>query len=694
MRERIYYQAVAIIIISTCVLILAPLSNAQDLKSIISDALNKGDTANAIILLNNDIEVDKTYHLNYFYLGKINFERSQYEDAVVQFEIALSKKKKHYESLYYLALSQLRLGNLEIAEEKMNTGMKKDKKNKHRFEDGLGQVMLAQEKYRDADRLFRQAIINNPNNANYHIHLGDANFYQGIPSLAISEYEKALEVDTASLEVYFHWAEACLEMKDFTCAIDKLKVVLTKDSTYAPAWNRAAGIYYKAARSSRSRDERKNRFMETIGAYKKYLVLKYVPVDTVHLKGFLELAKVDYNKAYSDLLMSSSVSVDSTNIKIFYDLAMVDYSKALERYNEISQVQADSSNVRVFFELAMSYVNINGFEDAADYFNKVLSIPMEPKDIYFNLGKSYWGIRDYAKSGELLLKHIDWVSQQDENYHSNIREYELYQLLGDSYYYRNPKDFSTAINYYKKSLEIRPEQRRIVQNIAVGYHSLKSYAQALEYYDKRIEFGIDEKSASLIKNAGYCALNIANNSGDDDDEEDFDEEEEMVEETVVDDRNYFEVAISYFIKYLEYKADDAKILTAIANTYLYQLTDIANGVKYFEQVAALEPDNCDAKKSLGYAFFGFANKNYTKALGYLRDANSCFTKDGECTDGALILWIAQCYHLRAAEKVAAEKDANEDFKAAFNWYGKVLKCEPNHTEAKKGQNDVRFEFVD
>ena len=109
-------------------------------------------------------------------------------------------------------------------------------------------------------------------------------------------------------------------------------------------------------------------------------------------------------------------------------------------------------------------------------------------------------------------------------------------------------------------------------------------------------------------------------------------------------------------------------------------------VKYFEQILSVEPNNCDALKSLGYAYFGgVCTKNYTKALRYLLDAEKCISADkGACGEVDLLLWIAQCYHLRAADKLAAKQDANDDFKNSYNWYGRVLKCEPNHAEAKKG----------
>lgn len=633
MRKGVKYQSVALVVGLLFSFILVSLTHAEEVKDAITDALTKGDTTLAINLLNSEIDLDPSYHYNYYVLGDIYYERGQFEKAEEQFRKALDEKSKHYDSMYKLGLTLIELEKYDEALELMDTGRKKDKDNKARFEDGYGVVMLKKKNYTEADRSFRSALADEDLPL-YHIHLGDANFYQGIPSLAIIEYEKALALDTASLEVYYHWAEACLEMKDFTCAIEKLKVVLGKDSTFAPAWNRAAGIYYKAARSTRTRAERKTRFMEAIGAYKKYI--------------------------------------------------------------ELSHIEPDSATVRPYFEIAMAYSEIYGFEDAVDYFEKVLSIPMEPRDIYFYYGKALWGTKQYEKSGEMLLKHIDWVAQQDEDYRARIDDEELYQLLGDSYYYRENKDFFTAIEYYKKSLAINPNQKRLLQNVAVAYHSQKSYEQALEYYDKRIELGIDEKSSSILKNAGYCALNIANSGGGE--EEDMMMEEGMDEEAVapVDPIAYYERAAGYMLQYLEYVPDDSKILLAVANTYLYQMADCANGVKYFEQLAALEPNNCDAQKSLGYAYFGgVCTKNYSKALGYLLKAYDCVTAaNGACGDVSLTLWIAQCYHLRAADKAAAKQDANDDFKNAYNWYGKVLKCEPGHAEATKGQADTRFEFVE
>lgn len=622
--------------------LLAGSSQAEVLKPEIQAALTSGDTAKAVTLLEHEIKVDPAFHYNYYTLGRIYFNRMEYERALNQFEAALDKKGKHYESLYYYGVCNLKTGNLKEAQKSMEDGLKKAPKElKDWFENGLGLVQLEQKNYAEADRSFRRALAANPNNPEYHINLGDANFYQGIPALAIGEYEAALKADTASLEVYYHWAEACLELKDYNCAIEKLKLVLDKDSTHAPAWMRAGTIYYKAARSASTRDDQINRFKDAIGSYKRYL--------------------------------------------------------------QLSNAKPDSSSVRAYFEIAMCYLSLNGYEDAVNYFDQVIAIPYEPRDIYFYYGKALWGMRDYEKSGQYLEKHIAWLDDQDSDYKSTASMEEVYKLLGDSYFFRKPRLMTSALPWYTKSLEINPNQKRVLETLAIAYHTNKSYAQALEYYQKVIELGIDSANSNNLKNAGFCALNLAS-AGEGTDELDVDiDGEEMGDGEIIEpvtdvapapDVDYYKLALEYLTAYTKYNSTDANVVKLIANTYLYQMKDCTNGVTWFEKLLTLEPGNCDAKKALGFAYFGgMCTKSYPKALGYLKDAYNCIVNtSGACKDSEIAMWVAQCYHLLGADKIAAKQSPADDYKNAFDWYGKVLECDPSNAIAKKGRDDLQFEF--
>ena len=156
-----------------------------EVKPQIAEALNTGDTTRAIQLLEHEIEVDESYHINYYTLGQIYFNRMQWAKAKEQFRLALDKKSKHYESLYQLGRCYLKLDQVDSAQAAMEKGRRKAKKGlRHLFENGYGLVMLKQGNYQEADRAFRQALVDHPNNPQYLINLGDANFYQGVPALA------------------------------------------------------------------------------------------------------------------------------------------------------------------------------------------------------------------------------------------------------------------------------------------------------------------------------------------------------------------------------------------------------------------------------------------------------------------------------------------------------------------------------
>jgi tetratricopeptide (TPR) repeat protein len=615
-------------------LLVVPAAIAETVDQGVQAALDNHDTTLAISLLDRQIQTDPTYHYNYYVLGQIYYNRENYRKACDNFRTALGKKKKHYESLYYLGQCQLKLGDLAGAEKSFSEGLKKAREMKDRFEYGMGLFHMGKQEYQEADRSLRRAIALDSSRAEYHIALGDVNFYQGVPPLAVAEYQIALALDTAGTDVYFHWAEACLDMKDYTCALEKLRIVLSRDSTFAPAWNKAGGIYFKAALSTRERDDRQQRFMDAIGSY--------------------------------------------------------------ERFIQLANVQPDSSNVRAFFETGLAYYNLYRYEEAVSYFEKVLAIPYEPRDIYFFFGKSLWGIRDFDRAAEMLLEHDRWLARMGETNGTRVDRAEYYKLLGDCYFYNQNKQYSTAVRYYQQSLQIDPSQTRLLQNVAVALHTLERYGEAMHYYELRIAQGIDSSSASIYKNASLCALKIA---GDDTAviqeemmmNEDQGDNAGIVDTFVHPELNYYSVAADYMTRFLEFVPSDTGTVERLANTYLYQLQDCAHGVATCERLLALDPNNCQAKKSIGFAYFlgNICGKDLNKTLRYLLQAYDCFSARGPCTDAVLVKWIAQAYHLRAT---AGSGDTNSDYKNAFEWYGKVLKCDPNDAEAKKGRDDTQFEF--
>lgn len=646
-RKSIGARITSIILLMFLIVPLAVIS--QEIKQEITEALASGDTSRAIRLLEGEIKLDPSYEYNYYTLGQIYFKRKKYDLAEQQFQLSVDKKKKFYPGLYSLGLVQLKLGKIDEAEEHFSRGLKKSKKMKAEFHNGLGLVYMAKGEYSKADTELRKAIIIDSTNAEFHINLGDDNFYMKVYPLAIAEYETALKLDTASLDVYFHWAEACLELKDYACALEKLSVVLQKDSTFAEAWMRAGGIYYKASRSSNNFEEAKELYKKTIGAYNKFL--------------------------------------------------------------ELSDAKPDSTNGRAFYEAGMSYMVLGFYPEAKENFATVLSIPVEPKDIYFYYARAFQGNKEYDSALTFFEKHIKWAEEHGEDFKSSIRDVELYRRIGECH--ESLKDRYKTISYYKKSLEYDSTQARLLYGIAVAYNYLGDYRNALVYYMKRIALGADARYWSIYYNAATSALYLAEKGSQAvmEEEDDLGLDDEPVDEPEVDPLEGIDLA-KLAAEYLEKVANDywdvvianeknlptaIKSLNMLGSTYLYQLRDCANGVKNFERTLEMDPENCEALKSLGYAYFGgICPSNYSKALNYLNKALECVSKKegSRCKDVDLILWIAQTYHFRAVDKREAKQkeESQKDFKSAYDWYLEGLKCEPVNKACIDGRDQVKYEY--
>ena len=190
-----------------------------------------------------------------------------------QFDTALQKKAKLYEALYYKGLVYLDRDEKNQAKKTFDSGIKKAKEEKALFHDGMGLYYLKTKEYSLADVQFRKASQVGPDLPEFHAHLGDANYFSEIYPLAINEYERALEMDTTNLDIYFRLARSYVALGQYAEALNQLSVVLSRDNTYDQAWKQAGKLYTMAGLLANGRDLKEQRFKEAIGSYRKYIDL-------------------------------------------------------------------------------------------------------------------------------------------------------------------------------------------------------------------------------------------------------------------------------------------------------------------------------------------------------------------------------------------------------------------------------------
>jgi len=574
----------------------------------IIEALNAHDTAQVLTGLEDVISTDPGFAPNYLLQGKIYFERGQYDQAMKSFKTALKKKSSLYEALYYKGMTLVRQGNFKEAKKDFEKGIKKAKNSELAlFHNGLGLLLLEEGQKADsvalfsqADIEFRKAISLDSTKSEYHVNLGDANYFAKIYPLAINEYNRVIETDTTNLVVFFRLARAYVAQSQFNQALEQLRTVLVRDSMYAGAWKEAGKLYTMAGLSARDNETKQQRFIEAIGSYKKYIELSH-----------------------------------------------------------------DSADGEIFFNIGRSYFNLGGYAQADSALSYVLTQGDVPRNIYLYLGRAKIGLEDYLAGIDYLKKHLAWLQEEDPDWVPGAEEADLYRRMGDAY--KAMGNNAEAAENYITAAELDPASGRYSIEAALALHQIQDFERALEFYQNRIEIGPDQWNVYL--NAAFCTLRL----------------------------EQYEQAIDYLLKVVELDSANVKAHELLSNTYLYQLQDCENGIRWTQAAYSLDSGNCDLLKSMGYAYFsGTCPTNYGRSISYFKKALDCYKSKGvdACGNTDLILYIAQAYHLNAVELSEANKDADSkaNFKNAHEWYKKVVKCDPGNKDAKQGIRDVEFEY--
>ncbi len=577
---------------------VATSSAAQITDPQIADALSRRDTTQVLVLLDNALKTDPANGQYYLLKGQIFYARGKLTEALNELERAIKIKSTHFEALYYKGLIFLKQKKLPEALKAFEEGVKKAGEEKALFHNGMGLYYIETGKYTEADTEFRKASQVGPDRAEYHANLGDANYFSKVYPLAISEYNRTIEMDTTFLDVYFRLARAYVAQGQYNEALDQLRIVLTRDSLYTYAWKEIGKLYTLAGLSARDVPTKEQRFKEAIGSYRRFFALG-----------------------------------------------------------------KDSTDGETFFNMGRAYFNLSAYLEADSAFQYILTLGDKPPSIYLYLGRTKIGEEQYQAGVDYLKQHLAFQKER-QGTEENGGDADIYRRIADAY--KALQNFDSATVYYVASTGSDSTNAKAIFDAALSYHQLKDYTNALKFYERRMALGPDASNVYL--NAAYCALNL---------------------------QDYIK-ATTYLKKVVELDSTIDKTYPLLSNTYVYQLQNCDEGMTWTKKWLEKDSANCDALKSMGFLYYsGMCAPDYLKAVSYFTRALNCYrAKAGNCANPDVMLYIAQANHMHAA--ALAEKkqkaDSKKFFKEAFDWYKKVLSCDPGNADAKKGVKDTEFEY--
>ncbi len=403
-------------------------------------ALDNGDLQAAAKEADDGLALDPENFKLLRLTGNIYFELAQFESALGYYERALAKKKKDAKTLYGAGMAALKIEKFEDAEGYFERGVKTGKM-KDKFLYGLGFAQTELGKYLEADLNLRKAIDKKKSVAAYHLELAEENYRNKVYTIAITNFEKAMELD----------------------------------STYAKT---IPDLHYKIGESYLNL----HNVIKAIEEYRKGLAL--FPDDIVAWKKLARICEASDKPAEAAFCGENIVRIQPDNGEWWFKLGAIynrlrDKEKSAAAYEKA--VELNYNAAESFGQLAKLYGERKEYEKAWDAYNRFEKVVGLPDSTLYWYAKGKVGNKIGAKNTAYFDSAL-FAFQKAIAYDSTYSP--AYERAGLSLYYK--KQYSAAIPYFKKKIELDSMGVNSLRNLAFCYLKTESYALAAETFEKAL----------------------------------------------------------------------------------------------------------------------------------------------------------------------------------------------------------------
>ena len=201
--------------------------------------------------------------------------------------------------------------------------------------------------------------------------------------------------------------------------------------------------------------------------------------------------KMDMFQKASDVL-APALAADSANLQLLkmkmpINLAIKNYNETIATGNKL--LSYGDSSAFVLNNLGKAYYVTLDYQNALKSFLMIKQQAGDGEQLYFNIARSYRGVKDYKNAVVYLQKTIS------EAVSPSVASY--YGLLGDSF--ENIDKNEDANKAYKKGLDFENDGS-LLYNIALVYETkLNDKKNAISYYEQYLKTVDKNKQAKLIK---------------------------------------------------------------------------------------------------------------------------------------------------------------------------------------------------
>ncbi len=463
----------------------------------------------------------------------------QYDDALPQYNAALSNSKGDMEVLYSLERIYLKKLAQTPSDAELNAN--------------IGAIKQAQGDFDAALAYYSKAEQLNPDNITTRLNVGTLFQQKKDYQKAIKSYDSVLTLYPNNVQANLYKAQALSEMGDKAKSLELYKKVLTLDPANTAAKSEIISVMqdtmtpnefisYLAKNAVNDKNmqnilydyayklHKENKTKEAISAYKSYISINQSNVDAYINLGICYASIDDYTNAQSvlntarekfptnNLVLKTLKDVQNDNLaqtiaKASSSYDNKDYNQALNLYLSINPETLDST-----LGAAACYQGMGNYDKAIEYYKKAAVINPKDAEIPYYIGYLYAEQQNWQEADVYLKKAIalnpeseaknllSYVTQNRSatELTDGIQMYENKNLEGaitkfneilkkepdnaNAYYYRaliydEQKKVQLAISDYLNVLKYTKELPIVNYMLAVDYDGTENYKEAYKYYN-------------------------------------------------------------------------------------------------------------------------------------------------------------------------------------------------------------------
>jgi tetratricopeptide (TPR) repeat protein len=356
-------------------------------------------------------KMDPNNAMAWYGQGEVRRRQEDYEKALPFLQKAVDLDRKFPDAQLALGDCLVRLKRYNEAIQALTPGLNWGAKWKPRFLVALGQVEMGRDSLRDAGIYFTQAQQAAPDDPATNRALGDFYLKRGIGSLAIPSYQKAVELDSADVELHFALGQALYFDQRYNDALDRFKWVVTKDPGYAPGQLALGNLYYLSGAADAKR------YADARAPLEKYTQL--APNDP---RGWSLLGRDYYflklkDEAVAAMTKAAGLGEKSKEMYTILGRCYVEqknWNGALEAY------QKGEPNTTDLLKIGQMYVFLGSPDKADSVYRSMVdrdSLSWEGKFALVEMGKLRFRQKDYPGTVGILQRRIALDPNSDEAYY-------------------------------------------------------------------------------------------------------------------------------------------------------------------------------------------------------------------------------------------------------------------------------------